>query len=129
MRGAALVEVGGVYRGPAPVSKGGESRLPDHRSGPGADRDAPLAQRRPSYPLVGRSPAEPAAVSPGGRAVPQPGSGPKSKPSPEASSGRVPATRAGRVGAKERSFFVQTMGSTSVLASPQLAAVRAGRFL
>ena len=65
-RRAALVRIGGVLGGMAPASNGGKSA--PGRNGPGAD--APLARRRPGYPLVGCAPAEPTSVSPGGRRLP-----------------------------------------------------------
>jgi hypothetical protein len=64
-RSAALVKIEYVLKGMAPASDGGEN-APGQES---PEADAPSARRRPGYPLVGCSPAEPTAVSPGGRRV------------------------------------------------------------
>jgi putative transposase len=65
-RSASLAKVGGVFQGMAPVSKGGEST--PGPTGPGTD--APSARQRPGYRLVGCSPTEPSAISPGGWRMP-----------------------------------------------------------
>src|SRR5437588_6055168 len=90
---------------------------PWHHKGQGARWKRPLAHRRPGYPLAGCSPAEPTSVSPGDVDVPQGPPAHKSKQAAQASWERVAVTRAALSVAKERSFFVQTMGSTSVAAS------------
>jgi len=53
-----------VLKGMAPVSDGGESPLLSVTGVPSS------AYRRPDYPLVGCSPAEPTSVSPGKSAIP-----------------------------------------------------------
>src|SRR5438477_10892639 len=87
---------------------------PWHHKGQGARWKRPLAHRRPGYPLAGCSPAEPTSGSPGDVDVPQGPPAHKSKQAAQASWERVAVTRAALSVAKERSFFVQTMGSTSL---------------
>jgi putative transposase len=62
---AGLPHAGGsvscVFRGIAPASAG------EGEKSPWAQGEAPAARRRPGYPLVGCSPAEPTSVSPGSR--------------------------------------------------------------
>src|ERR1700677_2379442 len=69
--------------------------------------DTPSAYHRPSYPLAGCSPAEPASVSPGKREIPA-----------ETRASKVSQCllvwRTGKSVAKECSFFVQNLGSTSI---------------
>src|SRR5277367_6348707 len=66
----------------------------------------PSAYLRPSYPLAGCSPAEPASVSPGEKAIPQ--GCRRCKINQE-----LPVRKAGKSVAKEWPFFVQRTGSTS----------------
>src|SRR5258706_15423877 len=69
----------------------------------------PSAYLRPSFPLAGCSPAEPASVSPGTKAIPQ--ACRRCKINQE-----LPVRKAGKSVAKEWPFFVQRMGSTSDIA-------------
>src|SRR5438270_13796780 len=68
----------------------------------------PSAYLRPGYPLAGCSPAEPASVSPGAEVIPL-GTGERQTNRRL----RVRKTCAGV--AKNGSFFVQRMGSTSII--------------
>jgi hypothetical protein len=84
----------------------GRGKAPRPPAWAGGTVVAPSARRRPGYPLMGCSPAEPTSVSPGGTAIPQERRGGKSNQV-------LPVTKTGRSVAKERSFIVQRMGSTS----------------
>jgi hypothetical protein len=86
-------------------------KQPLGRQGRPRGADGLSAHRRPGYPLAGCSPAEPASVSPGGKAVPQ--RAPANKISrPTTARGSVRKT--GQGVAKDRSFLVRNMGSTSL---------------
>src|SRR5450755_3531589 len=75
------------------------------RSGWPIRSPTPSAYLRPSYPLAGCSPAEPASVSPGEKAIPQ--ACRRCKTNQE-----LPVRKAGKSVAKEWPFFVQRIGST-----------------
>src|SRR5277367_3265605 len=77
-------------------------------------RPTPSAYLRPSYPLAGCSPAEPTSVSPGEQSIAE--QRPRSKINQE-----LPVRKAGKSVAKEWPFFVQRMGSTSLVAFFQQA--------
>ncbi len=111
--GQACADHDGIFGGMSLVSHGGEAGPRATYVGRGPNGDAPLAHRRPGYPLVGCSPAEPTAVSPGATDVPQSQLANKPKRLYTATSRRFTTTKDGPSVAKDCLFFVLTMGSTS----------------
>ena len=65
-----------------------------------------VVHRRPGYPLIGCSPAEPTSVSLGEKSITEEREQSKIKP-------ELPVRKTGKSVAKEWPFFVQRMGSTS----------------
>ncbi len=96
-----------VLRGMAQVTNSGCARKDSAGMVGPAEPSTWLVHLRPGYPLAGCSPAEPASVSPGVKAIPEARCGSKINQ-------ELPVRKAGKSVAKEGPFSVQRMGSTSI---------------